>query len=92
MKALNRTVVGEFNIENSSKVDEIEDSKIITIEEFLKYKEKIILEPKKLELFLNGGRIKVQLADEVYRVYDVDNNFIGSGVVENGLLKRDIII
>jgi len=92
MKALNRTVVGEFNIENSSKVDEIEDSKIITIEEFLKYKEKIILEPKKLELFLNGGRIKVQLADEVYRVYNVDNNFIGSGVVENGLLKRDIII
>jgi len=92
MNALNRTVVGEFNIENSSKVDEIEDSKIITIEEFLKYKEKIILEPKKLELFLNGGRIKVQLADEVYRVYDVDNNFIGSGVVENGLLKRDIII
>lgn len=92
MKALNRTVVGEFNIENSVKVDEVDTSKVIGIEEFLKNKEEITLEPQKLELFLNGGRIKVKLADEVYRVYNVDNDFIGSGVVVNGLLKRDIIL
>ena len=92
MKALKRTVVGEFNIENSVKIDEIDKSKIISIEKFLKDKEDIILELSKLELFLNGGRIKVKLADEVYRVYNVDNDFIGSGVVVNGLLKRDIIL
>jgi len=92
MKALNRTVVGEFNIEDSVKIDEIDETKIIGIEEFLKDKEKINLEMGKLELFLNGGRIKVKIADEVYRVYNVDNDFIGSGVVENGLLKRDIIL
>jgi len=92
MKNLNRTVVGEFNIKNSVKVDEIDSSKIITIEKFLENKEKVTLEPKKLELFFNGGRIKVKLADEVYRVYNVDGEFIGSGVVENGLLKRDIIL
>jgi len=92
MKALNRTVVGEFNIQNSVKVDEIDSSKVIGMEEFLKNKEKIILEPNKLELFLNGGRIKVKLADEVYRVYNVDNDFIGSGIVVKGLLKRDIIL
>lgn len=92
MKELNRTVVGEFNIENSAKIDEIDTSKIISIEEFLKDKENIVLEENKLELFLNGGRIKVNLADEVYRVYNVENRFIGSGVVEKGLLKRDIIL
>jgi len=92
MKALNRTVVGEFDIKNSVKLDEVDSSKIIYIEEFLKDKENIILEKNKLELFLNGGRIKVKLADEVYRVYNMDGEFIGSGVVKDGLLKRDIII
>jgi len=92
MKALNRTVVGEFNIENSVKIDEVDATRVISIEEFLNNKEEIILEPNKLELFLNGGRIKVKLADEVYRVYNVDGKFIGSGVVERGLLKRDIIL
>lgn len=92
MKALNRTAVGEFNIENSIKVDEVDSSKVITIEEFLKNKEKIVLESNKLDLFLNGGRIKVKLVDEVYRVYNVNNDFIGTGVVEQGLLKRDIIL
>lgn len=92
MKALNRTVVGEFNIKDSVKISEIDSTKLISIEEFLKDKEKITLEHNKLELFLNGGRIKVKLEDEVYRVYNVDGEFIGSGVVENGLLKRDIVI
>jgi len=92
MKALNRIVVGEFNIENSIKVDEVDAAKVISIEEFLNNKEKITLEPQKLELFLNGGRIKVKLADEVYRVYNVDSKFIGTGIVQNKLLKRDIIL
>lgn len=92
MKALNRTVVGEFNIANSVRIDKVDESKVIEVEEFLRNKGNITLEPKKLELFLNGGRIKIKLADEVYRVYNVDGEFIGSGVVENGLLKRDIIL
>jgi len=92
MKALNRTVVGQFDIESSVKVDDVDASKVIEVEEFLKDKEKILLEPNKLELFLNGGRIKLNLADDVYRVYNVDNDFIGSGIVKDGLLKRDIIL
>ena len=92
MKALNRTMVGEFNIKNSIKINDISETKVISIEEFFKSKEKITLETNKLELFLNGGRIKLKLEDEVYRVYNVNNEFIGSGVVVNGLLKRDIIL
>lgn len=92
MKALNRTVVGEFNIENSVKINDVDESKIIGVEDFLKDKPNVILEPNKLELFLNGGRIKLKLADEVYRVYNMDGDFIGSGIVKDGLLKRDIII
>lgn len=92
MKALNRTVVGEFNIENSVKINDVDESKIIGVEDFLKDKPNVILEPNKLELFLNGGRIKLKLADEVYRVYNMDGDFIGSGIVRDGLLKRDIII
>lgn len=92
MKDLNRTVVGEFSIQDSVKIDEVHETKVISIEQFLNDKEIITLEPGKLNLFLNGGRIKVKFADEVYRVYNVDNEFIGSGVVVNGLLKRDIIL
>ena len=57
MKELNRTRVGSFGIEDSITLEELEkcenvNLKVITMEELLKQKEKIILNKKQLELFL----------------------------------------
>lgn len=93
MKELNRLTVGDFKIENSVTIEEIENGNIniITIEDFFKAKEKIILDNKKIQLFLNGVQLTFNYKDDLYKIYDEDNQFIGIGVIKNNLLKRDIV-
>lgn len=98
MKELNRTGVGEFKIENSIKIGEVKENKekalnnIITIEKFFMAKEKIVLDNKKLELFLNGVKLSYELENEIYRIYNKNQTFLGLGIIQNGLLKRDVIL
>lgn len=96
MQALQRTQVGEFKIENTIGIEEILnnelENKIITIEDFFKGKEIIVLEKNRLIHFLNGVKLTQEKPDGVYRVYDDTNKFIGIGVVKNSLLKREIVI
>lgn len=95
MKELERTSVDEFKLKNSIELinlnQEMAKEKIITIEEIFKNKEKIELNNRKLELFLNGVMLTHNLNDGVYKIYS-DNNFIGLGIVNNKLLKRDVVI
>lgn len=99
MKELNRTKVGIFNIENSITIQELEDSlnseeliknKIITMEKFFKNKDTINLDNNKLNHFMNGVKITVAKENGIYNIYN-ENKYIGIGIVENKLLKRDII-
>ena len=53
---------------------------------------KVTLNRKKLEYFLNGVRLTYNLADGEYRVYDEEENFIGTGSLRNNLLKREIVV
>ena len=96
MKELNRTRVGSFRIEDSITLEELEKCeniklKVLTMEELLKQKEKIILNKKQLELFLNGVKLDNDNQDGLYRIYSLDKQFIGIGVIEGNKLKRDII-
>lgn len=101
MKELNRIQVGEFNINNSIKIEELRFNKdnieylnrnIIDIEKVLENKEEITLNEKQLEMFLNGVKIKSNCRDGIYRIYDDKQNFIGTGISQNNNLKRDVII
>ncbi len=95
MKELQRTSVDKFKIEESINLEELSEDeaqkKILTIENIFKEKEKIYLNDKGVELFLNGVQLTRELEDDVYRVYN-DNKFIGLGIIKNKLLKRDIVI
>lgn len=94
MKALKRTKVGEFTIEDSITIEEIEKNtkNFISIEQFFKDKESIVLNNRKLELLLNGVKITYELEDGIYKIYDQDEKFIGIATIKNNLLKRDVII
>lgn len=104
MKELNRLKVGEFNIENSIKIDEliqiIEKNElnkhIISIEEMFKNNDNVVLNDKEKILFLNGAFSKnskrYNLKDGIYKIYDDNNNFIGIGISHDSELKRDIIL
>ena len=96
MKELNRLQVGKFKIENSIKVEDLEDigkikQGIITIEEIFSKNNSIIINDKDLKRFLNGISLKCELEDGVCRVYNSSNEFIGTATVKGKLAKRDII-
>lgn len=96
MKNLTRTQVDNFRIEDSIILSELEnihdkESKIISIEKLFENVKKVVLNDRKMELFLNGVKLSSDLEDGVYRVYN-GSKFIGLGVVNEFLLKRDVII
>lgn len=96
MKELKRIQVGEFNIKDSITIEELENqeivsNKFITIEKYFSNYENIVLNERKLQLFLNGVQLTYELKDGIYKIYK-ENEFIGIGTVKNKLLKRDIII
>ncbi len=95
MKELKRIEVGEFNIKNAITLKELESKKgkaLISIEEFLKDKQLINLNSKKVKLFLNGVNLEFKLEDGIYRIYNEKNEFIGTGTIKSNVLKRDIIV
>lgn len=98
MKELNRTQVGVFYIEKSITLDDLNidieriNEHLITMEELLFDNESIILEKSEILKFLNGVKIKYDLQDGLYKIYNSGGVFIGTGTVNDKNLKRDIII
>lgn len=97
MKELTRTKVDEFSIEKSITIEELQrtscevKNKIISIEELFQDKEKIVLNTKREDLFLNGVLLTFEMSNGIYRIYS-NEHFIGIGIIKNNLLKRDIIL
>lgn len=101
---LNRLKVGDFDIENSITLKELLEQKsdknflgkyLISIEKLFRYNKEIALEEQKIKHFLNGVKLTTKNSDGIYRIYKKENDnkiFLGIGIVENNLLKRDIII
>lgn len=101
MKELERTMVGEFAIQDAITIDELTNSindeeflknHIISVEGFFSSVESVVLDDKQLKLFLNGVMITVECNGEVIRVYDSNSKFIGIGIYSNGRLKRKLIL
>lgn len=96
MKELNRTKVGTFEIEKSITIEELEKKeiklkeKVITMQELLKELPTITLEEKELQKFLNGVKIPINTKDGIYNIYET--SYIGTGIVKEKKLKRDIIL
>lgn len=103
MKELNRIKVGKFTIDQAISLVQIEEAEkgqdksfwkknLITIEQFLENKASIKLNERQLTLFFNGVQQTRKEKDEIYRIYNEKNQFIGTGIIEKNLLKRDIVI
>ena len=101
MKNLKRIQVGDFKIDDSITVDDLEKNinneefiknKIISVEKLFDGKNSIKLDDRKLQLFLNGVKLTQKYDDDIYKIYDKNNKFIGIGIIENQLLKRDIVL
>ena len=93
MQELQRIQVGDFRIEQAVTIEQLEKGNIsyLSVEKLFENKESISLERKRLHLFLNGVRLEIEKPDGVYRIY-CEQKFIGLGVVNQRLLKRDIVL
>ncbi len=101
MSALNRERVGEFTLKNAITIEKLKsnfensefiDKNFISLEKIFKKKNKIVLTPRSYIGFINGVKLFTDEPSDVYRVYDVNNCFVGLGVVKDGILKREIVI
>ena len=97
MKKLERKQVGDFTLEQAVTLEELEQNadflkSFITVENFFEKSEKIELQESKYKHFLNGVKLtQKNKEDGVYRIY-YNNKFIGTGIIKNELLKRDIVL
>ncbi|MBO6232866.1 MAG: tRNA pseudouridine(55) synthase TruB [Clostridia bacterium] len=103
MKELQRIQVGDFKLEDTITIEELqkyyeenelrklEGKSFISIEKIFNNKWQMSLNDRDLRLFLNGVKLTQKYPDGIYRIYNKEN-FIGIGVIKNNLLKRDIII
>ena len=101
MSDLKRTNVDRFNIKNAITLDELAKNKsniefmekhLVKMESVFYILQKITLNNRKKELFLNGVMLTFELNDGVYNIYDSNKNYIGTGIIKNKILKRDVII
>ena len=99
MKELHRIQVGDFKIEDTITIEDVfrdtfqkqGKNYFISIEELFNNKSKIDLDNRNLQLFLNGVQLTYNLENGIYKIYN-NNTFIGIGIVEKNLLKRDIVL
>ncbi|MCI9177429.1 MAG: tRNA pseudouridine(55) synthase TruB [Clostridia bacterium] len=100
MKELSRIQVGEFKIEQAVTLQEIEEKKkqieflkqhIITIPKFFEKAPMIELTSNKIPLLLNGVKLSTEKEDGIYQI-QTKEKWIGIGVVQNHLLKRELIL
>lgn len=110
MKSLKRIQVGDFKIEESITIEELNDimqknitlnneiqnnkveEKIITLEKIFEKLQSIKLDNRKLSLFLNGVMLTQNSNEGVYKIYNQNDEFLGTGTIKDNLLKRDIIL
>ncbi len=101
MSELKRTSVDKFNIESSVDLYTLEKnidntnfikSKIISMEQVFDNLDKIKLFEKQIKPFLNGVMLTFKKEDGIYNIYNQANNYLGTGIIKNNLLKRDVII
>lgn len=100
MKSLIRTKVDKFEIKDAITFEELElykedadwlEKHSYTMQDIFSELPIINLNERKLELFLNGVMLTVKNKDGVYNIYS-DNKYLGTGIVKDELLKRDIIL
>lgn len=81
----------ESKIENE-KFDVMQIAEnVIPVEQLFEKYQQVEVEENRIQHFLNGVKITVKKQDGVYRIYSKEK-FVGIGIAENKLLKRDIIL
>ena len=87
LSALRRLSQGTFNIKNAMTIENIELKKLITIEKAFSELSEIKLNFNQTKVFMNGGKIQeINFKDDIYKIYDSSEKFVGLGLISNSVL------
>lgn len=101
MSELRRVKVDMFDMDLAVKLNVLErfkddpefiESKILGIDYIFPFANRILLSEQRLEAFLNGVKLKTQEDDGIYIVCNSYGIRLGTGIVKDKLLKRDVIL
>ena len=96
MSQLQRTMCGRFKLSDSINMNELQNinlvkSKIITAEELFADKLKIKLKNEDILKLINGVKLYTKNSNDIYKIYNENDEFIGLGQVIDNMLKREYI-
>lgn len=96
MSQLQRTMCGRFKLSDSINMNELQNinlvkSKIITAEELFADKLKIKLKNEDILKLINGVKLYTKSSNDIYKIYNENDEFIGLGQVIDNMLKREYI-
>ena len=93
MKSLSRISQGYFSISKAKKVGNISINNIVSIEEAFEFLEVINIKPELEKKFINGVPIpELKRKDNMYRVFDKNNTFIGIGEIKDDFLRHKQLV
>ena len=93
MKSLTRISQGKFCISKSKEISHISKDDIISIESAFEDLDSITIIPKDEKKFINGVTIsELKQKDNIYRVYNKDNTFIGIGEIKDSFLNHKQLV
>lgn len=96
MSQLQRTMCGRFKLSYAIEMAELQNislvkSKIITAEELFADKLKIKLKNEDILKLINGVKLYTKNSNDIYRIYNENDEFIGLGQAKGNMLKREYI-
>ncbi len=93
MKSLKRLTQHNFDVKNAHNIKKISMKQLINIDEAFSEHKRIILNEEDLKIFKNGGKVYVNSKpNDITRIYDQSNDFIGIGSVFNNYLKHKQLV
>lgn len=87
MAGLIRTKSGNFSIENSIEIDEIDENSIIPMEKVLQDRKKILVKDEFYDKIINGCKVNVLIQDAEDVIVYCKQQLLGIGNVKNGILS-----
>lgn len=85
--AIIRTKSGFFHIENAIQIDEIDESKIISLKNVLQNAQKVFVSNEFYDKIINGNRIEIDCKDITNCIVFCKEQLMGIADVKNGVLK-----
>ena len=93
MKSLKRLTQHNFDVKHALNIKKISMKQLINIDEAFSEHKRIILNEEDLKIFKNGGKVYVNSKpNDITRIYDQSNDFIGIGSVFNNYLKHKQLV